>query len=62
MRSWLALPAAIIGLIFAIGFVMHLLADDFYAIWFAIAGLGAIAFIAPVVSLIGVRIVAGRNN
>ena len=61
-RSWLALPAAIIGLIFAIGLVMHLLSDNLYAVWVTFAALGAVALLAPLASLAAARIVAGRNR
>jgi Protein kinase domain len=61
-RSWLALPATIIGLIFAIGLIMHLLSEDLYAIWATFAALSIAAFLAPLASLIAVRIVAGRNR
>jgi hypothetical protein len=61
-RSWLALPASIIGLIFAIGLVMHLLSEDLYAIWAAFAALGAGALLGPLASLVATRIVAGRNR
>jgi Protein kinase domain len=61
-RSWLALPASIIGLIFAIGLVMHLLSEDLYTVWVEFAALGAAALVAPLASLIITRIVAGRNR
>ena len=60
-RSWLALPATIIGLIFAVGLVMHLLSKDLYAIWATFAALSVVALVAPLVALIAVRIVAGRT-
>jgi hypothetical protein len=61
-RSWLALPAVVIGLLFAVGLVMHLLSENLYPIWAAFAGLGALALFAPLASLLAVRIVAGRNR
>jgi hypothetical protein len=60
--SWLALPATIVGLIFAIGLVMHLLSENLHAIWATFAALSIAALLAPLASLITVRIVAGRNR
>jgi hypothetical protein len=59
-RSWLALPAVIAGGIFAAGLIMHLLASSGYYVWADIGALGIAAFIAPLLSLLAIRIVAGR--
>ncbi len=61
-RSWLALPATIVGMIFAIGFIMHLLSEDLYVFWATFAALNIGALVAPIASLIAVRIIAGRNR
>jgi hypothetical protein len=61
-RSWLALPAVIIGGIFAVGLIAHLLATSAYAIWADIAGLGLAVVFAPLVSLLAIRIVGGRAS
>ena len=58
-RSWLALPAVIAGGIFAAGLIMHLLASSGYYVWAEIGALGIAAFIAPLLSLLAIR-VAGR--
>ena len=59
-RSWLALPATIVGVIFAVGLIMHLLSQNLYPIWMTIATLSVAAAIAPIVSLVAVRVIAGR--
>ena len=59
-RSWLALPATIVGVIFAVGLMMHLLSQNLYPIWMTIATLSVAAAIAPIVSLVAVRVIAGR--
>jgi hypothetical protein len=61
VRSWLALPAIIIGLLFAIGLVMLLISEDLYPIWASVVALGLVALFAPLASLLAARIVAGRN-
>jgi Protein kinase domain len=59
-RSWLALPAAIVGVIFAAGLIMHLLASNGYYVWADVGGLGIVAFLPPLLSLLAIRIAAGR--
>lgn len=59
-RSWLALPAVIVGSVFAVGLIMHLLASNGYYVWADVGGLGIAAFFAPLLSLLAIRIFAGR--
>ncbi len=61
-RSWLALPAIIIGVLFAVGILMRLFWEDFFTIWVTFAALSILALVAPVCGLIAVRVVAGRND
>jgi len=60
VRSWLALPAAVAGVAFGLGLLMHLVSQNFYILWISTATLGFGVVMAPVLALIAVRIVAGR--
>jgi len=60
VRSWLALPAVIIGTIFAAGLVGHLLNTSGLDLWADVGGLGFAVVVAPLVSLVAIRVVAGR--
>ena len=62
LSAKLALPATLIGLLFAIGLLMHLLNEDFSVLCLSLTALGVVAFLAPLASLVAVRIVAGRNR
>ena len=41
---------------------MHLLNEDFSVLCLSLTALGVVAFLAPLASLVAVRIVAGRNR
>ena len=60
--SWLALPATIAGLLFAVGLVMHLLNENLSVFWYSLATLKGLIVLAPLASLVAIRIVAGRNR
>jgi serine/threonine protein kinase len=60
--SWLALPATVLGGLAALGLVMHLLGQNFYVVWATIAAIGGVAFVAPVLTLIALRLIGGRAN
>jgi Protein kinase domain len=59
-RSWLALPALIIGAVFGLGLIAHLLATSAYSIFADVGGLGVAVVIAPLLSLVAIRILGGR--
>jgi serine/threonine protein kinase len=59
-RSWTALPATVVGLVFTVGFVMQLLAQNFSILWLGLATLWIGMFIAPLACIAAVRVLGGR--
>jgi hypothetical protein len=58
----LALPATLIGLLFAVGLIMHLLNEDFSVLCLSLTTLGVVRSSPCSPPVVAVRIVAGRNR